>query len=71
MKILRIYEDYFGAKEIIKPGGSNQRSWTSPLLSHLSAKSLVFTTHQHPTNEKQVHIQCLSISCGAADVSTI
>jgi hypothetical protein len=71
MKILKIYDDYLGAKEKIKPGGSSQRSRTSPLLSHLSAKSLVFITLQHPTNEKQVHIQCISISCGDADVTTM
>jgi hypothetical protein len=50
MKILKIYDDYLGAKEKIKPGGRNQKSRTSPLLSHLSARSLVFTTPQCPSH---------------------
>jgi hypothetical protein len=48
MKILKIYDDYLGAKEKIKSHVGTQRSRTSPLLSHLSAKSMVFEHTSSP-----------------------
>jgi hypothetical protein len=67
---VRYNVDDFGAKKI-KPDGSSQRSHTLPFQSYVSGKRLVFTTPQCSGNENQVPIQCISISCGAPDVTTM
>jgi hypothetical protein len=71
MKILKKYIDDCGAKKKMKPDEGSQRSQTSPFLSHVSARKLMFVIPQCSGNENQVPIQCISISCGAPDATTM